>query len=656
MKKLKVFLLIITILLITNITAFGASYEMYAEKLSKIGVFKGTENGYELERQPTRLEGIIMLIRLLGKETEALKMNEEDCAFTDVPAWGRGYVNYAYKNNLTKGLGNGLFGSSDTLNGKSYITFLLRSLGYSDENNADFSWDNAILYGSTIGLLNEEIFNKINNSPFTRDYVAKTTYDTLQFYVKGGNSTLLEKLIDEGVLSQEDAQNLLVLNQEEEKKLTAIEIGELSKGVVTLQATGYDDYMWSGSGFYIDSNGSIVTNFLLVDGAKSIEVMDDDGSIYNGKVTVQGYDDINDLALIRIDKKNEFFLEIGDSDNIKLGEEIYTIGSALGLSNTLSNGIISSNRKDLIQISAPISRGSRGGALINDYGKVVGVILSGYTEGENIGFAVPINIFESMPKDLSYSLDDLYNNVTYIEKPTNVTLTQIGAGSISIYWDSIPEADYYRVFVYDNSIDKYYLIVDENGSDKWHWYPDSCLEYGGFDENETVYISVTAVRGNGESEFAEVANITLSSQESLMTLEEMGDYLLSNNSYLYVDDKSILIDDIEVDVADNSDAKYITIYFCDGLNDFIDVFTNNRSELTQAIADLGTVVLDYYGNDTMVILVYTNPYDYYPSSFESNNLYSNTVSYYDDFWFVWYPYVLVEFDYINRTYETYWAY
>ena len=656
MKKLKVFLLIITILLITNITAFGASYEMYADKLSTIGVFKGTENGYELERQPTRLEGLIMLIRLLGKEAEALKMSQEPSAFTDVPDWGRGYVNYAYKNNLTKGLGNGLFGSNDVLNGKSYITFLLRALGYSDTNNADFSWDNAVLYGRTIGLLNEEILNKINSSPFIRDYVAKTTYDTLQFQVKDANNTLLEKLVVEGVVSKEEAQNLLVLNQEEEKKLTAVEIGELSKGVVMLQATGYDDFMWSGSGFYIDSNGSIVTNFLLVDGAKSIEVMDDDGSIYNGKVTVQGYDDINDLALIRIDKKNEFFLEIGDSDNIKLGEEIYTIGSALGLSNTLSNGIISSNRKDLIQISAPISRGSRGGALINDYGKVVGVILSGYTEGENIGFAVPINIFESMPKDLSYSLDDLYNNVTYIEKPTNVTLTQIGAGSISIYWDSIPEADYYRVFVYDNSIDKYYLIVDENGSDKWHWYPDSCLEYGGFDENETVYISVTAVRGNGESEFAEVANITLSSQGSLMTLEEMGDYLISNNSNLYVDDKSILIDNIDVDISDNNDTIFISIFLSAGLNDFLVPFNDNRSELTQTIADLGTVVMYYYGIDTMVSVIYSRPYPFYPSAFESNNLYPNTVSYHDDFWFVFYPYVEVEMDYINRTYDAYWAY
>jgi len=306
MKKFKVFLLIITILLITNITAFGASYEMYADKLSTIGVFKGTENGYELERQPTRLEGLVMLIRLLGKEAEALKMNEEDCVFTDVPDWGRGYVNYAYKNNLTKGLGNGLFGSNDVLNGKSYITFLLRALGYSDTNNADFSWDNAVLYGRTIGLLNEEILNKINSSPFIRDYVAKTTYDTLQFQVKDANNTLLEKLVVEGVVSKEEAQNLLVLNQEEEKKLTANEIGELSKGVVMLQATGYDDFMWSGSGFYIDSNGSIVTNFLLVDGAKSIEVIDYDGSIYNGKVTVLGYDDINDLALIKIDKKMSF--------------------------------------------------------------------------------------------------------------------------------------------------------------------------------------------------------------------------------------------------------------------------------------------------------------------------------------------------------------
>ena len=119
MKKLKVFMLIITIVLVTSITVFGASYEMYADKLSTIGVFKGTENGYELERQPTRLEGLIMLIRLLGKEAEALKMSQEPSAFTDVPDWGMGYVNYAYKNNLTKGLGNGLFGSNDVLSGKS---------------------------------------------------------------------------------------------------------------------------------------------------------------------------------------------------------------------------------------------------------------------------------------------------------------------------------------------------------------------------------------------------------------------------------------------------------------------------------------------------------------------------------------------------------
>jgi hypothetical protein len=153
MKKIRFILLLIAFILIANVQASAISYEMHAEKLSTIGIFKGTENGYELERQPTRLEGLIMLIRLLGKENEALKLNKEQSVFIDVPDWGRGYVNYAYKNGLTKGLGNGLFGTNDILDGKSYTTFLLRALGYSDKNNADFSWQDAVLFGKSIGLL-----------------------------------------------------------------------------------------------------------------------------------------------------------------------------------------------------------------------------------------------------------------------------------------------------------------------------------------------------------------------------------------------------------------------------------------------------------------------------------------------------------------------
>ena len=655
MKRLKIFLLIITIAIITNITVFGASYEMYADKLSSIGVFKGSENGYELERQPTRLEGIIMLIRLLGKETEAIKMNEELSVFTDVPDWGRGYVNFAYKNNLTKGLGNGLFGSNDVLNGKSYITFLLRSLGYSDTNNADFSWDNAVMYGRSIGLLNEEIFYKINNSPFIRDYIAKATYDTLQFNIKSGKNTLLEKLINEGVLSYEQAQNLLITYQSE-KKFTSIEIGELAKGVVMLQAIGYDKSMWSGSGFYIDSNGSIVTNYHVINGAKSIEIVEDDGSIYSGKVIVLGYDDYNDLALIKIDKKTEFFLKIGDSDNIKLGEEIFAIGSPLGLNNTLSNGIISSIRKDLIQISAPISQGSSGGALINNYGKVIGVTASGYIEGENLGFAVPINTFTSMPKNLSYSLENMNNMRSYIEKPTNVTLKQINGDTISIYWDNNPEADFYRVYAYNNDTNNYDKLLDDNGNDMWYWEPESCIEYYGLNENETVYIAVASVKGKIESEFSEVAYITLSSQDSLMTMEEMSNYLVYNNSYLHVDDKSILIDYIDVSISDNYNTLYISIYISNGLNDFLYPFVNNRNELAKRISDIGSAVSGYYGIDSITSVIYNREFDFYPDAFLQNNLYSNTVTYNNNYWHVFYPYVQVELNYNSWTYDAYWAY
>ena len=531
----------------------------------------------------------------------------------------------------------------------------MRSLGYSDTNNADFSWDNSVFYGRSIGLLNDEIYNKINTSKFIRDYVAKTTYDTLKFNVKGESNTLLEKLVSQGLLSKEQAQKLLILNQGE-KKLTSIEIGELVKGVVMMQAVGYDDSMWSGSGFYINSDGSIVTNYHVINGAKSIKVMDDDGSIYSGKVTVLGYDDYNDLALIKIDKKNEFFLEIGDSDNTKLGEEIFTIGSPLGLSNTLSNGIISSIRKDIIQISAPISHGSSGGALINSYGKVIGVTSSGYTEGENLGFAVPINIFISMPKNLSYSLENMNNMRGYIERPTNVTLEQIDVDTISIYWDNNPEADFYRVYAYNNNTNNYDKLLDDNGNDMWYWEPESCIEYYGLDENETVYIAVTSVKGNIESEFSDVAYIILSSQEFYMTLEEMGEYLFYNNSNLHIGNKSILIDDIDVSISDRYDHIYISVYISNGLNDFLDIFINNRVSLAQEIADIGSVVSGYYELDSTTSVIYCRKYDFYPDAFLSNNLYSNPVTYDNNFWYVFYPYVQVDLNYYLWNYDTYWAY
>ena len=656
MKKVRFILLLIAFILIANVQASAISYEMHAEKLSTIGIFKGTENGYELERQPTRLEGLIMLIRLLGKENEALKLNKEQSVFIDVPDWGRGYVNYAYKNGLTKGLGNGLFGTNDILDGKSYTTFLLRALGYSDKNNADFSWQDAVLFGKSIGLLDEEIFNKINNSTFIRDYIVKMTYDALQTYVKDNGFTLLKKLVNDGVLTDIQAQNLIFNENSQKKELTSIEIGRLSKGAVMLHVVGYDNSAWSGSGFYIDSNGGIVTNYHVINGAKSIKIIDDDGSIYTGEIKVLGIDDYNDIALIDTDKASEIFLEIGDSDNIQIGEEIYAIGSPLGLSNTLSNGIISSIRKDLIQISAPISQGSSGGALIDKYGKVVGITSSGYIEGENLGFAVPVNLFKSMSKNLSISLEGLHNMAKIIDRPKNVTLKQIDEDSISIYWDKNPEADYYRVYEYNSYTNTYEKIADKYGNDMWYWSPEVCIEYSGINPNETVYIVVTAIKGKYESEFSDIAYITLSSNNSFITFEEMQDYLLERYSYLIVKNTYIKLDFFYIDYMDESNMLYVSLNFSDDLSDFLNIFVTYRNELAQEIADIAAEVADYYGIDSVAAVIYHQTFNFYPDAFLNNNLYSNTITYQNDYWIVFYPYVQVVLNYKQKTYDTYWAF
>lgn len=113
--------------------ALAAKYHAYAEKLAKLDVFRGTGEGFELEREPTRLEGLVMLVRLLGAEEKAKQITTYTFPFDDVPNWGKGYVQYAYENGLTKGVSRDKFGTNSIIDAKSYMTFLLRALGYSDQ-------------------------------------------------------------------------------------------------------------------------------------------------------------------------------------------------------------------------------------------------------------------------------------------------------------------------------------------------------------------------------------------------------------------------------------------------------------------------------------------------------------------------------------------
>ena len=122
--------------------AYDPLYGRYADALYKLDLFRGTDYGYELPRPATRVESLVMLIRLLGEENAALGYKGARHPFSDVPAWAEKYVSYAYSKKYTNGMSASRFGSTDYVKKEQYLTFVLRALGYDDKTGGDFTWTN----------------------------------------------------------------------------------------------------------------------------------------------------------------------------------------------------------------------------------------------------------------------------------------------------------------------------------------------------------------------------------------------------------------------------------------------------------------------------------------------------------------------------------
>lgn len=188
------------------VTAGAASYDNCADQLKDLGLFQGTEDGYELDRAPTRGEAATMLVRLLGKEAEAKELTYE-APFTDLDDWQKPYVQYLYDNKLTNGATETTFEPEEACSAQMYTTFLLRALGYSDAAEGDFTYDAAIDFGETIGLVD---YANCNESAFLRDHVAAMSLTALNTDVKGETETkLLEKLVADGAVDEAKAESLL---------------------------------------------------------------------------------------------------------------------------------------------------------------------------------------------------------------------------------------------------------------------------------------------------------------------------------------------------------------------------------------------------------------------------------------------------------------
>lgn len=192
------------------------------------------------------------------------------------------------------------------------------------------------------------------------------------------------------------------------KELSIVDLAEQQGNAVVMIAAENS----FGSGFNVDSNGIIITNYHVVKNANKINVRFKNGDIF--EVTkVFNIDQRKDICILKIEGFDLPTVKLGNSNELKIGESVVAIGNPQGLENTVSNGIISGKRKfqgfTLLQTTTPISPGSSGGPLFNMRGEVIGITSATLAteNSQNLNFAIPINYARGLlqeNKNLSFDV------------------------------------------------------------------------------------------------------------------------------------------------------------------------------------------------------------------------------------------------------------
>lgn len=201
MRKTIAFLLCLFLLTACCIPVLAAGEDTkYADALKTLGLFQGTDKGYELEKTLTREQGVVMIIRLLGAEKDALS-GEKQHPFTDFAnyPWFAPYAAYAYSEGITKGVSDTAFGYGTEMTEEMFLTMLLRVLGYRDANDgsADFVWSDPFALAKTC-----KIAETPKEGAFTRETMTERCWNTLSALFKDGNKMLSQKLIEDNVFTE----------------------------------------------------------------------------------------------------------------------------------------------------------------------------------------------------------------------------------------------------------------------------------------------------------------------------------------------------------------------------------------------------------------------------------------------------------------------
>ncbi|HRZ85966.1 MAG TPA: trypsin-like peptidase domain-containing protein [Candidatus Paceibacterota bacterium] len=216
-----------------------------------------------------------------------------------------------------------------------------------------------------------ELKNQINDIKEENNYQINELTDSLLTIKKDVNSEINE------IKANSNSQDFSGIIQ------------EVIKGIVSINTD-----VAQGSGFIISEDGYIITNaHVLIGGRYARAMLYNEDKMISAKLI--GYDVDNDIAILKINRTNLDYLKFENSENVQLGEKVIALGNPLGLSFSVTEGIISglnreglNNQNNYIQIDTPLNRGNSGGPLINKKGNVIGINNFKLQESESLGFAL----------------------------------------------------------------------------------------------------------------------------------------------------------------------------------------------------------------------------------------------------------------------------
>ncbi len=256
-----------------------------------------------------------------------------------------------------------------------------------------------------------------------------------------------------------------------------------------------------GSGVVLSANGLIVTNFHVVQNAASMQIIFNDGSIYQGKTTVVGIDPEKDIALLRIDKTDLTPAFI--TDTYAIGDSVTTVSSPLGVRNLSTTGEIIGFDQDVISTTAMITNGSSGGGLFDSTGKLIG-ITSFY--GSEQYFSIPMTLVQQVPQELFLPIDGMKYYTYTADAPESLRYTKKGSYAY-VSWSPVYGAEHYHVYTAYSENGNYTKLKNNTYDDIWYWgFPHS---FGiSINPKRPTYMKVSAVVNGVETPLSEPLKIT----------------------------------------------------------------------------------------------------------------------------------------------------